>query len=160
MREVGSASPVPAGRPSSAGRQSRAAGLPSVQDALPEQRTSTRRILVVDDTHLLCEGLIRLLRHARFEGVAANSAAQALRLIERQHFDLVITDVQMPGLSGADLTEELGKTHPDLKCIVITGYATKPLIARLTAARNVVDILTKPLDTNRLITRIRSLVEG
>lgn len=116
------------------------------------------RILVVDDVKLLCEGLVRLLRQAQIEGVVAHGVADALQLVEKHHFDCVITDVMMPGLSGVELVEELGRIRPDLKCIVMTGYATRDLINRLKAARNVIAIQTKPLDVPRLIDKVSSLL--
>jgi DNA-binding NtrC family response regulator len=123
-------------------------------------RAMRGKVLVVDDVALLCEGIIRLLRHAHIAGDMARDAVQAMQLAEMQHYDLVVTDVMMPGMSGADLVDELGKSHPDLKVIVITGYATPKLISKLATARNVVDILSKPVDTHRLIARISSLIDA
>jgi len=116
-------------------------------------------VLVVDDVKMLCEGIVRLLRQASIEGVVAHNVEEALQLVERRHFDVVITDVMMPGASGADLVEVLGRLRPDLKCIVMTGYATKALIDRLSGARNVIDVLAKPLDTRRLIDRLSVLID-
>jgi DNA-binding NtrC family response regulator len=128
--------------------------------SVPEQSStgpaSRGRILVVDDVMLLCEGIVRLLRQANMEGVVAHNASEALQMIKLQDFDLVVTDVMMPGASGADLVEALGRIRPNLKCIVMTGHATAPLITRLLTARNVIAVQTKPLDMQRLIAKIAS----
>lgn len=149
-----------AGMPDSGtSKESSTATTPSTRGKRPASGRPLRgSVLVVDDVKMLCEGLVRLLRQSSFEGTVAHSVDEALQLVGRRRFDVVITDVMMPGASGADLVEVLARTHPSLKCIVMTGYATKALIDRLSTARNVVDILAKPLNTRRLIDRISLLV--
>ncbi|HVP13258.1 MAG TPA: response regulator [Phycisphaerae bacterium] len=128
--------------------------LTSVQEQTGIATPPRGRVLVVDDVMLLCEAIVRLLHQAHFEGVIAHDAEEALQLVKTQPFDLVVTDVMMPGRSGVDLVEELGRIRPALKCIVMTGHATKVLITRLKAARNVIGVQTKPLNTQRLIAQI------
>jgi two-component system, response regulator PdtaR len=117
------------------------------------------RVLVVDDVKLLCEGILRLLRQASLEGVVAHNVRDAIELVRSQQFDLVITDIRMAGPSGADLVEELARLRPDLKCIVITGYATTAIIARLGAAGNVIGVHTKPLNTQKLLEKVSSFLK-
>ena len=121
-------------------------------------RDSRARILILDDASLLCDGLKRSLRHAGFEGVTTNNGWDALKLIEKEHFDLVITDIMMPRMSGPEFIERLSQLAPGLPCIAMTGHATKKLILELGAAPNVAAVLVKPLDHQRLITAISSAI--
>ncbi len=115
-------------------------------------------ILIVDDAKLLCEGLKRILRTAGFEAFAAYGADSALEYLQKQVPDLVITDLMMPYMSGVELIERLAKEIPDLPCLVITGYATRDRVMRVSRSRNVVGVLVKPVDQNRMIDTINAVL--
>jgi DNA-binding NtrC family response regulator len=119
---------------------------------LPDRLTgeSGMKILIVDDAQFLGAGLQRALRAAGFESICAGSAKIALQLLERHEIGLVLTDLRMPEMSGEELLVILRETRPDLRCIVMTGYATREVIQNVAQMPNVAGILVKPLEYNRL----------
>jgi DNA-binding NtrC family response regulator len=103
------------------------------------------RVLVVDDHAAARASVIDVLRHAGYvvEGLA--SAVEALPLIERKPFDVVITDLQMPGIDGLEFIRQLSLRRADVQAIMITAHAT---IASAVEAMRIgaFDYLEKPFD--------------
>lgn len=83
-------------------------------------------ILCVDDERnpLLLRTLV--LKKAGFDVVPAMSAAEALEALDARSFDLVLTDVLMPGTSGTELAQEIKKRNPDLPVILFSGINELP----------------------------------
>jgi response regulator RpfG family c-di-GMP phosphodiesterase len=106
-------------------------------------------ILVVDDEPKICEFLGILLGREGYRTDSAFSAADALARIERNAYDLVLTDLKMPGMDGFELITLLKKVRPDLPVIMITGYATVETAVQ--ALRyGVDDYVTKPFNIDEL----------
>jgi len=82
------------------------------------------KILVVDDEMVIREGSREVLAPEGFEVVLAENGEQGLKMIEKAHFDVILLDLMMPGLSGFDVLSHVKALHPDTSIIVITGYAT------------------------------------
>jgi DNA-binding NtrC family response regulator len=80
-------------------------------------------ILVVDDDVLIRQQIERLYAHNGYTVLSAETAEQALNYLETEDVDLVVSDIQLPGLSGVELTERTQRLHPDIPVIVITGHA-------------------------------------
>ena len=83
-----------------------------------------KRILVVDDQESMREMLADLLDLMGLTVSTVGSGAEALRLLEDQEVDLVITDLNMPQMDGMELMKQVKAAHPGLPVIVITGYGT------------------------------------
>ena len=79
------------------------------------------RILIVDDEPNIRELLTAKLKHAGYECRAADSASAALALLEREPFQLVLSDVMMPGMSGIDLLQRITQTYPDVAVLMLTA---------------------------------------
>ncbi len=116
------------------------------------------KILVVDDSTLVCSALKRELRPENIETVVTDSGWTALNLIEQMHFDAVLIDLMMPAMSGEELIHRLHECAPTLRCIILTGNATKERVVALSREPNVVGILTKPWDHTRLISTIDTAI--
>ena len=82
------------------------------------------KILVVDDEKVIREGSREVLAPEGFEVLLAENGEQGLKMIEKAHFDVILLDLMMPGLSGFDVLSHVKARHPDTSIIVITGYAT------------------------------------
>ncbi len=81
-------------------------------------------ILVVDDEVDVRLLLTREIGDRGHEVVAVVDSAQAMEEMDREDFDVVLTDVRMPGMDGMALTEWIKRTRPDTNVIVMTGYVS------------------------------------
>ena len=79
-------------------------------------------ILVVEDEYDQCIELQKILKREKYETDIAQSAPSALEKLKAEHFDLVITDMRMPEMTGSDLLREIKRTDPDLPVIIITAF--------------------------------------
>ena len=91
------------------------------------QRRSTlqkNHVLVVDDEELYRRAIERILRRVGYGVLMARDSIEALQLISANQVDLVLCDIQMPGINGLELVRQIREVEPDLPCIVMTGYNT------------------------------------
>jgi HD-like signal output (HDOD) protein len=109
-----------------------------------------RRLLFVDDEPNILDGLRRMLRSMRkeFELCFAESAKQALELMSETAFDVVVSDMRMPGMDGADLLAEIQKKYPHSIRIMLTGQADDESTLRTIGV--VHQFLAKPCDPEKL----------
>src|SRR5687768_15201912 len=88
-----------------------------------ESSAVTPHILVVDDDSLICQQLERLYQHSGYQVSVTHFAENALQMLEKEDVDLVVTDIQLPGLSGIELTKRIIERWSSVAVIVMTGYA-------------------------------------
>jgi CheY-like chemotaxis protein len=81
-----------------------------------------RKILVVDDEITVCKSICQAIRTDEYMVDMALSGEEALKKDEEKAYDLVITDLMMPGISGLDLLGELKQARPEVIIIMVTGY--------------------------------------
>jgi len=93
------------------------------ENIVPETSFKSR-VLVVDDEKRIRDGCQKTLTLEGFEVATVENGIQALKMIEDEHFDIILLDLMMPGLSGMDVLARVKALHPDTAIIVITGYAT------------------------------------
>lgn len=109
------------------------------------------KILVVDDERGLCAGVQEALRREGYAVDAANEAAGALQIIDDKLYNLVITDIKMPGMSGMELLKRAKEKSPDTMFILMTAYGTVESAVEA-MKHGAYDYLSKPLDMQRLRT--------
>jgi len=103
-----------------------------------------RRVLVVDDDVDMRALIDARLREIGFETLLSSSADKALEALAAQDFDVVVTDLQMPGMNGLELCERIVGSRPDVPVVVITAHAS--LDAAVGAIRaGAYDFVTKPI---------------
>jgi two-component system response regulator HydG len=112
------------------------------------------RILVVDDSQDTLEVLSRNLSGSGYRVYTARSVAEAVKLLDSETVDLVITDLKMPKISGLDLVRHVKENLPDTEVMMITGYATieGAVEAMKTGAE---EYLTKPFTDEELLSAVR-----
>ncbi|MBA4292326.1 two-component system response regulator [bacterium] len=121
--------------------------------------SSKKRVLIVDD-----ELNIRRILQASFDkngwvALTAESGHEALRLLEREHVDCVLTDVTMPGMSGYDLQKEISTIYPELPVVIMTAFGTIP--QAIEAIRNgAFEFVTKPFDLDLVKKIIQNALDG
>jgi DNA-binding NtrC family response regulator len=114
-------------------------------------------VLVIDDEELYRRALERILARVGHRVSCARDASEAMALVSTEHFDLVLCDVRMPGIHGLELVRQIHDVHPDLPCIVITGYGSAE--ASVDALRaGAFWYLEKPFEQARLDV-VRALVD-
>lgn len=131
--------------------------------------TANSSILVVEDDEFVCNSLKWLLTEEGYQVEVTMDGSEALRLVEQKRYDLVITDLMMPGVDGLEVLKKVKSVSADTSVIVLTGYGT---VAAAVSALNegAFDFLTKPcddlemkfkilnaLEMKRLKTRVREL---
>jgi DNA-binding NtrC family response regulator len=93
-------------------------------DKMAASNHTVPSILVVDDEERVREGCRKVLAREGYEVSIAESGESGLKMIERQHYDIILLDLMMPSLSGFDVLAHVKALHPDSLVIVISGYAT------------------------------------
>ncbi len=84
----------------------------------------TPKILVIDDEKRIRHGCQKTLELEGFEVATAESGNLGIEILEKEHFDIILLDLMMPGLSGMEVLAHVKILHPETIIIVITGYAT------------------------------------
>jgi DNA-binding NtrC family response regulator len=81
------------------------------------------RILVVDDEEFMRKLMTNILRKAGMDVLTAQDGEEALRVLQENRCDVVVSDVRMAGMSGFDLLKRVKAQHSDTAFVVMTGYA-------------------------------------
>ncbi|MFO0679271.1 MAG: EAL domain-containing protein [Polyangiaceae bacterium] len=113
--------------------------------------------LLVDDEPAILRALARALKGRGFQVATAGDGLSALRLVATQDFDVVVTDLTMPGMDGLTLTERIRETHAELPIILITGGTSADIAIRAVecGARKTI---RKPIDLGELHATASQLV--
>ena len=116
------------------------------------------KLLIVDDELIIRESLGEFLTQEGFAVTVAGSAEDALALAAKTHFDLVLCDIQLPGIDGLELLNRLLKISPDTFVMLITAYGT---VESAVAAfhRGAHDYLMKPILLDEVLVKIRRLLQ-
>jgi two-component system response regulator HydG len=119
-------------------------------------RSLATRILLVDDEEDLRETLGVLLEREELEVTTVSSGAEAIAALRERRFDLVVTDMRMPGMDGADTITALRAIDPTVRVIVATAYGPEALAER--RLRGASAIIKKPFQFQELVALVRRLL--
>ncbi len=112
-------------------------------------------LLVIDDDANTLASLARAFRLAGYEPTVCDNAARALELIKAQRFDLILSDVVMPGKDGLSLLEDLKAAGATTPVVMISGQASVEMAVKATRL-GAVDFLEKPLSTDKLLVTVEN----
>lgn len=116
------------------------------------------RVLIVDDEAVIRDGLKRILDASRFSVESCASGYGAIELLHQKDFDLIVTDLKMPGMSGIEVLKAVKTLQPDIPVIMITGYAT--VDTAVEAMKNgAYDYLSKPFTPNQFLEKVEAALE-
>ena len=116
------------------------------------------RVLIVDDEKGMRDFLSIMLKKEGYAVFAAESAEKAAEPIQRGEFDLIISDISMPGHSGLEVLKQAKMTSPDAPVIMITAYAsTESAVEALKLGAY--DYIIKPFDVDELKIVIKNALE-
>jgi CheY-like chemotaxis protein len=105
---------------------------------------ASRKVLVVDDDPAVRKSIDRVLTGKGYAVITAETGEEALRKLNEEKYDLVYTDIRMPGMSGLEVAEQVKARKPWTPVVIITGYGTDAAQARAKAA-GVSSFVHKPL---------------
>lgn len=122
---------------------------------------SSGRILVVDDEILIRDMVRDILADAGYEVVLASNGLEALELLRRERFGLVVTDILMPEKEGVETIVEIKKSQPQMPVIAMSGGGRTGNLHPLKIARSAgADvILTKPFEPDALVKAVQSVAD-
>ena len=122
-------------------------------------RESIVRFLAVDDERDIGELLVRMLAAHGFEGEVCASAHEALRLLEKRHFHLILSDLNMPGMDGMALLKRVRARHPEVAFVMIT--ATDDVRRGVQAMKEgAADYLLKPFRAETVVSSLERAIEA
>lgn len=107
-------------------------------------RALRKKVLVVDDDPVVGRSIDRVLSEKGYAVSTAADGQEALNKLAEEHFDVVYTDIKMPGMDGIEVAERVKQRRPWIPVVIITGYGTAANKARAEAA-GVSGFLRKPL---------------
>jgi len=121
-----------------------------------ELASGTETILVVEDDEALRKLITTLLGGSGYKVLQSANGVAALELVKnyREPIDLVLTDMLMPGMSGIELSSQLRSLRPNVKVLLMSGYAGD-LIARYQVAESEIILIEKPFTRHGLLSKIR-----
>ena len=115
------------------------------------------RILVVDDQISFCQHIQTILHREGYQVVVANNSEQALDALTSRPFDILLTDMKMPGTDGLELFKMAQKIDPDISGIIMTAFGS--IKSAVTSIKNgMSDYLQKPFDPELLIMAVEKVL--
>ena len=114
-------------------------------------------ILLIEDDLLVLKTVTTLLKNQGYACTSCSDASEGLNQIKTNHFDLVISDIRMPGKNGVEAAQEISRlfkerAHREIPILFITGFAE---LADQLKAEKLGEVILKPFDTNRFLMTIR-----
>jgi CheY-like chemotaxis protein len=103
-----------------------------------------KKVLVVDDDPVVGKSFDRVLKSKGYAVITASNGEEALNKLHAEQYDVVFTDIKMPGMSGLEVAERVKASQPWLPVVIVTGYGTDANEARAKAA-GAAGFLRKPL---------------
>lgn len=113
-------------------------------------------ILVVDDDRIVLQSCKRIFEAEGFRVSLSSSAGEAIEILEKENFQLLIVDVVMPEYDGIYLIEQVHKRWPDLPTIVMSGYPTKNTVSE-GLRRGAAHFIAKPFTPDELLEAVQKV---
>lgn len=116
------------------------------------------KILIIDDERPIRNSLRDILEYEKLKIQEATNAIEALELIEKTAFDLILCDIKMPGMDGIELLCKIQESHPEVPVIMISGHGNVETAVDA-LKKGAYDFIEKPIDLNRLLVTVRNALD-
>ncbi len=117
-----------------------------------------QQIFFVDDDPAICKTVSRILRRKKWSVLDFLSAQDCLKALKESPCDLLITDVNMPEMTGIELLKKVRRTYPAIPILIVTGFPEIPLAVRAIKA-GALDYIEKPLDRDYLLKTVSATLK-
>ncbi len=122
-----------------------------------QENCRRNHILVVDDEAVIREGMRRILEGDGYSVEVSASGRAAIEKIQEKDFDIVITDLKMPGMDGMEVLKTIKILQPDVPVIIITGYST--VDTAIDAMKNgAIDYIAKPFAPEHISEKVQNAI--
>jgi DNA-binding NtrC family response regulator len=126
----------------------------------PEVRSRKgARILVIDDEESVRSVLSRILTRVKYQVNVAESGEEGIRLFREKEYDMVLTDLGMPGMSGWDVCREVKKIRPRIPVGLITGWGNEVGEEKMKEV-DLDFLISKPFDFNQILSTVAKTMES
>jgi len=112
------------------------------------------KILIVDDSVSMVNGLVKILEVSGYEADPAYNGQDALRKLSGKDYDVIVCDIEMPGMNGLDLLKNIRRDYDNLSFILMTGYLEQEYFIKAIQL-GASDFIRKPIDSEQLVKSIQ-----
>jgi diguanylate cyclase (GGDEF)-like protein len=116
------------------------------------------KVLIVDDEEVVCQVFAEMLKEYGYQAATETNGSKVIDFLWQEHFDVVLLDLMMPGISGIDLLRQLKQGFEELPVIIVTGYGSIETAVESMQA-GAADFVTKPVQASVLDIRIKRVIE-
>ena len=118
----------------------------------------SKRVLIVDDEQSMCDMVAKHLKINGIESSSCLSGSDAVQVLRDEEFDAVLTDVNMPGMTGIELAQKAAEIRPDIPFIVMTAFGSIEIAIEAIRA-GAFDFVTKPVEPELLLNSINRAIQ-
>lgn len=112
------------------------------------------RILVIDDEPEILSVMVDTLGQEGYSLQSTSDSREAVKLLETTTFDVIVSDIMMPNLTGLQLLEAAKRQNPNVQVVLVTGYSTRE-VALEALKKGASGFLEKPFETKQLVAAVR-----
>lgn len=116
-------------------------------------------VLFVDDEEYVLRSLKRICRNEDFQVLTAGSGSEALKLLENESVDLIVSDLRMPGMDGSELLATVSEIYPDIPRVLLSGNADLPSVIKTVNEGQLAYYFQKPWDDDAVRLTLRTLLQ-
>lgn len=117
------------------------------------------RALLIDDEEELVSTIVERLGYRGVDAEFALTGSEALEMLRRQAYDVVVLDLKLPGMSGLEVLRNIKKEHPSIPVLLITGHGS-PMNQLEEKPEEAYDFLAKPIDLEALIEKMEEAIKS
>jgi DNA-binding NtrC family response regulator len=116
------------------------------------------KVLIIDDERPIRNSLREILEYEKLKIEEATNAIEALEILEKSNFDLILCDIKMPGMDGIELLTKIQEDKPEIPVIMISGHGNVETAVDA-LKKGAYDFIEKPIDLNRLLVTVRNALD-
>jgi two-component system nitrogen regulation response regulator NtrX len=129
-----------------------------VGNSKPINRKIMQKILVIDDERAIRNTLREILEYEKFSVDDASDGSEGVKLIEKNKYDLILSDIKMPKMDGMEVLDRIMSITPDTPVVLISGHGNIDTAVEA-LKKGAYDYIAKPIDMNRLLVTVRNALD-